>query len=199
MDTENLIALLAADQAPPRKPRLRLRVAAGAVVSLGLMLAFWGLRPGWGALGDQPVMLAKAVWPLALAALAGLLLNRPPMRTPPLWPLAVASAVIVGGWILAVAAGGAVFSGTTVACLISVPLLALPIGAALFAGLGHRVVPLPARTGLVAGLCAGGLSAAIYALHCDEDAASFFLLWYGVGILVCGLAGRVAGRRFLGV
>lgn len=43
------------------------------------------------------------------------------------------------------------------------------------------------------------IETATYALHCNEDAASFYLLWYAIGIGCCGLIGGMAGRRLLGV
>ncbi|MBD3765305.1 MAG: DUF1109 family protein, partial [Rhodobacterales bacterium] len=39
--------------------------------------------------------------------------------------------------------------------------------------------------------------AAGYALHCTEDSPLFFVLWYGLGILVPTLAGAWLGRRLL--
>ena len=76
MDTEELISLLAADRTPPRRPRLGPRVLGAAALSILLLLVLWGLRPGWSDLPDQPVMLGKVAWPLAIAALAALPLLR---------------------------------------------------------------------------------------------------------------------------
>jgi hypothetical protein len=35
------------------------------------------------------------------------------------------------------------------------------------------------RTGALAGLVAGGISAAAYALHCPDDSLPFVALWFG--------------------
>ena len=51
--------------------------------------------------------------------------------------------------------------------------------------------------GLVAGGCAGGLGAAIYAFACEETSAPFLAIWYTLGMaLVAGL-GALAGSRLL--
>ncbi|KAA9010345.1 NrsF family protein [Histidinibacterium aquaticum] len=176
-----------------------LHLAGGAAVSLALLLGFWGLHPDWAEFAAQPMMAAKVAWPLALANLAGLLLLQPSGERISLRPLALATTALLGLWSVAVLSGGVVVTDTTVVCLISVPLLALPVAAALLWGLRHRVVTAPARTGLGAGLAADGIGALIYALHCDEDAASFFLLWYTVGIGLTGALGWVAGSRLLSV
>lgn len=200
MDTEELIAILAADRSPPTRPRLILRLAAGAVVSVVLVLTVWGMRPGWPGLPQDPVIFGKSLWPFAVAALAAMpLLRAEPDDYISLWPLAAMGGCLAVLWLFAVIGGGAVFGHTVIRCLLSVPLLAAPVGGALFSGLRYRVVPDPLRAGLVAGLCSGAIGAAIYALHCNEDAASFYLLWYGIGIGCCGLAGGLAGRKLLGV
>lgn len=84
-----------------------------------------------------------------------------------------------------------------IACLLSIPLLALPmIGAGLLAL--RRGAPIqPAQAGLWVGLGAGGMAAAVYALHCTDDAALFHMTWYSTGILATGLLGGVLGTRFL--
>lgn len=200
MDTEELIVILAADQRPPARPRLLLRVAGATIVSIMLVLTVWGMRPGWPGLPQDPVMLSKSLWPIAVAALAAFpLLRAEPDDRIPLWPVAALGGCLAIVWLFAVLGGGVVFGKTVASCLLSVPLLAAPVGGALFSGLRYRVLPDPLRAGVVAGLCSGAIGAAIYALHCDEDAASFYLLWYGIGIGCCGLVGGVAGRKLLGV
>jgi hypothetical protein len=41
------------------------------------------------------------------------------------------------------------------------------------------------------------MGAFAYAFHCTDDAAPFVLVWYGIGIGLCGLAGRLLGPRAL--
>src|SRR5258705_13737506 len=54
-----------------------------------------------------------------------------------------------------------------------------------------------ARTGAVAGLVAGGISALAYALHCTDDSLPFVAVWYGGTIVACTLAGARLGPRLL--
>jgi hypothetical protein len=53
------------------------------------------------------------------------------------------------------------------------------------------------RAGAFAGLAAGGVSAAGYALHCTDDSLPFVALWYGGTIALCTLAGAMLGPRLL--
>ena len=58
----------------------------------------------------------------------------------------------------------------------------------------------PTRTtlaGAAAGLLAGGVSATVYGLHCDESTAPFVALWYSLGISLTALTGAVIGSRVL--
>lgn len=199
MDTEDLIAALAADDAPPARPRLLARVAAGLALSALALVLAWGIRPGWAEAVQAPPVLAKQLLPLAVLLPAAALLARAPGRALPLRGLALFGLAAAAAWVGAVLAGGDMLGRSAWQCLLSIPLLALPPGAALLLGLRHRVVTRPGRTGALAGLVAGAAAAALYAFHCDEDGAAFFLLWYGLGIAACGLAGRAAGRRVLGV
>ena len=55
----------------------------------------------------------------------------------------------------------------------------------------------PTLTGVVAGLFAGGVAAAIYAAHCPDDSPLFVALWYSLGIAIVALVGGLAGRLAL--
>ena len=51
--------------------------------------------------------------------------------------------------------------------------------------------------GLVAGGCAGGLGAAVYAFACTETSAPFLAIWYTLGMALAAGLGAVAGSRLL--
>jgi len=34
-------------------------------------------------------------------------------------------------------------------------------------------------------------------MHCQESAAPFLLIWYGLGVVACGFVGAVLGPRVL--
>ena len=200
METDELIAALAADEVAPKRPRLALRVLPGLALSALLVALVWQIRPDWALAVTQAPVLVKSLLPLGLAALAGALLLRPaPGRALPAAPFAVAAGLAALGWAVAVARGGDALGHSALQCLLSILLLALLVGVPLLIGLRHRVEPRPARAGLLAGVFAGAAATALYALHCNEDAPAFFLLWYSLGIAICAGAGRMAGRRMLGV
>lgn len=199
MDTDELIAALAADDTPATPPRLVRRMLAGAVVSAVLMAAFWGIRPDWSAAVQTAPVLVKQTLPAVIGLFAIFMLANGPEGRRSLWVFGAIAAAAALAWGAAMLAGGDMMGTSVSACLASIPALAIPMGVPLFLGLRHRIEPRPARTGTIAGILAGAASATIYAIHCDEDSAAFFLLWYGVAIAACGLAGRIAGRRYLGV
>jgi len=207
MKTDQLIAALAADA--PAEPGIGAGLARWLAPALALaaaaLLVGWGLRPGLAAALMQPAVAAKLALPLVLAGTAlalALRSARPEARAPAL-PLAV-----LGAAALALLAAGlattpqaaweqAWLGDTALACLISIPALAvLPLAASLLA-LRRGASTDPARTGLLAGLLAGAAATALYALHCPEDSPLFYVCWYGLGIVIAGTAGRLLGPRLL--
>jgi hypothetical protein len=90
-----------------------------------------------------------------------------------------------------------ILGGQWLKCLVSIPLIALvPFAAIVWAV--RRMAPTDLwRTGALAGLVAGSLSAAGYALHCVDDSVAFVALWYGGTIALCALAGWHLGPRLL--
>jgi len=207
MKTDDLIAALGADTVPGPDPTRRLAlVLPAAGLSLLAVLTLWGVRTGLaGALQSAAVL--KTLVPLVLALVAGLLatgLARPGMRvTGRVIALVVLVAVLAAGLAAALAAGGlsgmvaALSTPTTLICLLSVPVLSLPILAAVLWAL-RAGAPLHAtRTGMVAGLAAGALGASIYSLYCDKDMALFVLPAYGTAVAAVAVLGGVIGARVL--
>ncbi len=82
-------------------------------------------------------------------------------------------------------------------CLLSIPIIAIvPFAVIIFAV--RRAAPTDlVRTGAVAGLVAGGVSAVAYALHCTDDSLPFVAVWFGGTIVLCTLAGAALGPRLL--
>ena len=89
------------------------------------------------------------------------------------------------------------FGTTWNVCLIAVPVLSLPILAALLVALRRGAPSSPAAAGAVAGLLAGGLGATIYASHCPGDSPLFLGAWYTITIAELALAGSIVGHRVL--
>lgn len=207
MKTDRLIAALAADTTPQPRPEQGLPwLALALALAAAGLVAVLGLRAQPGA-ALAPLTLPKTLLPLALGLMAlplALRLARPgasPGALPRLMlavPLAAASAAVLtlltsdpAGW--AMQATGK----TMIPCLVSIPTLAaLPLATLLW--LLRRGAPLaPTRTGLLAGLAAGGLAATFYSLHCTEDSPLFWALWYSTAICATGAIGALAGWRLL--
>lgn len=82
-------------------------------------------------------------------------------------------------------------------CLLSIPIIAIVPFALVIWAVRQAAPTQLRRAGALAGLVAGGLSAAGYALHCTADSLPFIAVWYGGTILLCTLAGAVLGPRLL--
>jgi hypothetical protein len=61
----------------------------------------------------------------------------------------------------------------------------------------RAVVTRPAAAGASAGLLAGALGAAAYAIACKNDGAAFVLIWYGLAIGSVCFLGALIGQRYL--
>jgi hypothetical protein len=152
---------------------LALKLAfCAAVVILGSLLLARHARPG----GEFRPWMALAVVPfIAVMALAGVSLISAPASH---W-----DHMMMGNqWL---------------ECLISIPIIAvLPFAVIMWAVRMAAPTDL-VKTGALAGLVAGGVSALAYALHCADDSLPFVALWYGGTVILCTLAGGALGPRLL--
>jgi hypothetical protein len=82
-------------------------------------------------------------------------------------------------------------------CLTAIPLLSLPLLAAILYALRRGAPTRPSMTGAVAGLIAAGLAAALYALQCTDDSPLFVAVWYPIAIVAVSLLGAVMAHRML--
>jgi hypothetical protein len=82
-------------------------------------------------------------------------------------------------------------------CFWSVLVLSLPGLAGVFWAL-RGLAPTRLRVaGLAAGLLAGAVGAAGYALSCTELSMAFVATWYSLGIVMAGALGALLGPRLL--
>jgi hypothetical protein len=175
--------------------------AAGCVFALVL-----APRPDLGAVIVTPRVAFKFLIVLTLIGAAGTLAFRMmhPEDRPSLWSApAPALALLAFG-----VAAELIVSPPTVwqplligtnalTCLALVPLLSLlPLGCIL-AGLRYGAPSHPRLSGTVAGLLAGGIGAALYAMHCPDDSPLFVAAWYGLSIAVVAALGAALGARVL--
>ena len=209
MKTDDFILRLAAD--PRSGPPVSRGVASAFLPALGTTLVLLAL--GWGVRSDlaeaitEPLVAMKLLLPVlaAGAAIGGALrLARPDGQANGAWTALLSvgvTALALVAWSLAQtppqAWGAALRGDTLVACLLSIPTLAVLPTLALLLALRRGATLAPLRTGALAGLGGGAAAAALYALHCPEDNPLFYVPWYGTGILVAGAAGAALGRRLL--
>lgn len=209
MKTDDLIALLAAD-APARghlDRGLYAALAAGILVSGGLLLATYGLRQDIASAIETARVLFKIGATLLLAGLAAALalrIGRPGLSlrtrgTLLLLPAALLAAAVAlelavvpaGDWRANMMGHNAAF------CLFLIPVLSLAPLAGLLLALREGAPENPTLAGAVAGLSAGAIGAALYAWHCPDDSPLFVAVWYVLAIALVTTAGALIGRRLL--
>ena len=211
MKTDDLVAMLAASAAPvePRATARRYATAMGwgAFGSLLIMALLLGVRPDLRQAALLPMFWIKLAFTLCLVAAAlaaSTRLSRPGVRLGGV-PFALAVPVLMvwmmAAWILLGAApderAALVLGHTWKLCPIYVAIVSVPsFIAAMWAMRGLAPTRL-ALAGAAAGLLAGAIGAALYALHCDEMQAPFLAVWYVLGMLIPATAGALLGPRLL--
>jgi hypothetical protein len=170
----------------------------------------------WGTLGPRPDIEAaaltvrfnlKIVEALLLAATAGALafrLAQPGADTRPQTVVMVAAPILlviaVIAELLIVPASqwqAKLVGNNSLVCLTAIPLLSLPLLAAMLLALHHGAPALRGAAGAAAGLVAGGLAAALYATQCTDDSPLFVATWYSIAIGTVAVLGALLGRRLL--
>ncbi|WP_041801585.1 NrsF family protein [Rhodopseudomonas palustris] len=210
MDTDRLIATLAADNGYPARPpgpTLAIAVPVAWAASLALLLATLGLRPDFMQALRNPLFDLKFVVTLALAlvALALALQVSRPQQLPRRWfglllvPVALL-ALGIAGEALAPPPTPALLrlmGHNALLCMASIPALSLPLLAAALIGLRQGAPARPALAGAIAGLLSSGLAAALYAAHCIDDSPLFVATWYTLAVALVTLLGAAIGARVL--
>jgi hypothetical protein len=211
MKTDELIAMLAGDAGAvaPRvwQRRYALALGAGLIGAMLLMVPLLGVRPDIADAVRLPMFWVKLAFPAVLAAvtlLAAVRLSRPGMALGRLGSALAAPVLAI--WVLAglslLAAapedrGMLVWGETWSDCLVNIPMLSVPAFVGLLWVMKSLAPVRPALAGAAAGLLAGALSAAVYALHCPELAAPFIGIWYTLGMLIPAAPGALVGARLL--
>ncbi|MCH8467787.1 MAG: DUF1109 domain-containing protein [Roseinatronobacter sp.] len=208
MKTEDLIAVLSADILPRKAVAQQLARAlpVATLISIAAFMVFWGPRPDiWAALGSMAAL--KTLLPLGfvlLAAALALSLAHPGTRhDTQSAALGVFVILVIGTFGSALLKAGfaglsaALSTPSLVTCLLSIPVLALPVFIAVFWALASGAALRPRLTGAVAGALAGGLAAAIYSIYCDKDMILFVVPAYSAAILSISALGALLGPRLL--
>lgn len=208
MKTEDLILALSADTLPQKSVAQQLGRAmpVAILISIAAFFAFWGPRPDiWAALGSAAVL--KTILPLGLVVLAAALalsLTHPgarhDIRSAALGLPVVLVLGVFGAALLHAGGTGLIAALSTpslLTCLLSIPVLGLPVLAATFWALSSGAAMRPRLTGAVAGLIAGGLAASVYSLYCDKDMILFVVPAYFTAIASISAIGALLGPRLL--
>jgi hypothetical protein len=211
MKTDELIDMLGTNVEPVKGGQLRntllIALVVGGIAAVCLMLAALGLPAdglNGGSIGLKVVALAFTLG-LVVAGASFLMRAGRPVE-PGRRPLAIVGLLfltIVSAGIAALLLarpttwGGMIFVSQWAACLVCIPLFAIAPFASLIWALREGAPTNLTRTGAIAGLVAGSLSAAAFAFHHPGGSVPFIALWYGGSILLCALAGAVLGPRLL--
>ena len=210
--TEQLIGRLAAEVGTtPRRLRVRsvaarlaLAVSVSAVLVLLIQLTlFGGTHSGHGGRLTILVSLGAALSLAAAAYAAALALSRPEAARSAL-PVWVPAAVILAlGTMLELTLVprsqwfARMVGGSPLACFSSVLVLSLPVLAGALWALRAGAPAHPRRSGAFAGMLAGGVTAALYLLHCPGDSLLYTLAWHVPALLAIIGLGAALGPRLL--
>ena len=206
MKTEYLIHALVADGARPVVPlgRTLLR-ALGLAIVLALMSLFVRHpRADIVQASSTAPFVFKVVVLLSLAgtSVAFLLDTARPDSAPRrnlslmLGPLLLAGAIM---WELTTVPStmwpAHLIGHNAAQCLALIPLISVAPLACLMLALRSGAPARPQRAGAAAGLLAGGIAAATYALTCPDDSPLFIAIWYSLAIaLVTAVSACIGGR-----
>ena len=211
MKTDELINALAANVEPVKGGELRrtlvVALTVGAVVAACLMLGLFGV-PAGAFRGEYLALKGAALaFTLGLVGAGATFLvecarpgepGRKPLLAISLLFFAALSATVVAFAVTHPTTwGGMVFGPQWAACLICVPLFALAPFASLIWALRKGAPTNLVLTGAIAGLVAGALGAAVFAIHHPAGSIPFILIWYGGPIVLCALVGAILGPRLL--
>jgi hypothetical protein len=209
MRTEDLIRALADDSASRPEPVARRFVTlalAGVLAAACVFTLILTPRPDLSVAIATPRVTFKLVVTLILIGAAGSLALRAmcPEAQSSLLSTLVPVLALLGVGVAAELIGSPpaawrqlLIGSDALACVTLVPLLSLlPLGTILSA-LRYGAPSQPRLAGATAGLLAGGIGAALYALHCPDDSPLFVAVWYGLSITVVTALGAALGARWL--
>jgi hypothetical protein len=211
MKTDDLVAMLSTNVEPTGRGlvarTIAIAVAAGAALALGFVLVGLGVRADLTAIRATAFLLLKVAFALAVIGIAVRYLTRlaRPGAGRGMSPFAIAmpfaAITLLGAISLGLAPSShwnrMVLGDEWLECLLSIPIIAIVPFAVTIPAVRRAAPTDLVRTGTVAGLAAGGVSAMAYALHCTDDSLPFVAVWYGGTIVLCTLAGAALGPRLL--
>lgn len=209
MKTDELIELLGNRIEPVRSGQLPntlvLALVVGTVGAFCVMIALFGFPTGGRPYSVETMAALAFPFALLLIGLPSLIRSarpgEPGRKSLVVIGLVFLAMLLAGAATLVVsppmARTGMLFGPQWLACLICIPLFALPPFAALFWALRSAAPTHPAWTGSAVGLVAAAVGAVIFSCCAPSASLAFVALWYVGLILLCALIGAIAGHRFL--
>jgi hypothetical protein len=210
MRTDDLVHAMVADQTAAQSSlgrKFTLAIAVGFAISAVLFWVTLGPRPDIETAVLTVRFDFKIVETLLLAATAVALVLRlaQPGAGTGLQMAALAAApallvVTVIAELLVIPADqwqAKLVGSNSLVCMTAIPLLSLPLLAALLLALRDGAPTSLGAAGAAAGLVAGGIAAALYATQCVDDSPLFVAFWYSIAIGAVTVLGAVLGRRLL--
>lgn len=211
MKTDDLIAMLSTNVERVERGRVERAVGAavvvGAAAALAAMIVVFGVRTDLNNADASTFLTLKLAFTMATVIPASVHLIRlarsgVEQRTPiVLAALPFVAILLLAAISLAFAPvshwGERIVGGRWLECLLSIPIIAV-VPFAVIVWAVRRMAPTDlGRTGALAGLVAGTVSATGYAFHCTDDSLPFIALWYGGTIALCTFTGARLGPRLL--
>ena len=211
MNTERLIDMLSTNVESVDRLAIRVSltwaVIGGAVAAFCLMLSTVSLRPDLAARASLGFVAVKLLFAATVIGAGLAFLSRavrPGRDDRTLFQFALLPFIVISLAAVAELALGVstplhpMTTGTHwLLCLYCIPLFAvIPFALLVWASRVGAPTNLR-RVGAMAGLVAGAVGAAAYALHCPDDSLPFVALWYGASIAFCAGVGALLGPRVL--
>lgn len=214
MNTDRLIDMLSANLEPVSRRQLEktliLAIVTGGVAAFGLMLATVGPRPDLYSTAHLEWSAVKALFALSVIGAAAPFLARsmrPGLESGTHWvlvffPFVAAITAALAMLILgSPQAQRAMLLGATplspARCFLCILFFAAIPLAGLIWALREGAPTRLKVCGAIAGVVAGGIGAATYALACTSDTIPFIAIWYGAAIAICAVVGAQLGPWFL--
>ncbi len=204
-DTRNFIDQLTSRAQPVRRLASPLRrtllwaLLAAAVIAV--VVANYGLRPGFAASAPKAIEWVGSVLTALLAAYAVFQISVPGRSPSWAWlPLPAMGLWLSGlGWgcareFLQSGSVALAFESASWECAQAITLISLPLGAILLLMVRHAGVVRPAPTAMLAALSAAAMAAAGVSLFHEGESALMVLVWHLGAVAVLSLLCWVFGR-----
>lgn len=189
--------------------KLWMHCTACLAIVAAMILGFMGLRADYGiALQDGALFWKPGIFLLAWIGSVLLItdLSRPhgDLRKNHIIPLILAGGILIWQFSLQVNRFSwndmlqSLSDGSAIYCLSIITVGgSIAMMMAWKYWFSKTASQYPVLLGSLAGLSAGSLAAAAYALHCDHDMAIYITIYYGAPVLVLSAIGAALGKKFL--